>query len=376
MCVTFDVADNQIQRLNHITSLDGLRGIAVILVLTRHFEVLAPQGLTGFTFIDHFFRGGYLGVDIFFVLSGFLITSLLLNEHESHSRIRLLHFYGRRSLRLLPALSILLLLYSVITVLEGQAFSSISSGVLATFFYYLNWQYVLSFPKSFGDLGYLWSLSIEEQFYIVWPAALILLLHFTKKTLIHISTIAVLIAFVLWHRHVMWTTPSEIPYKQFTIFIRTDARIDSLLVGCITAFIYRYRLISVRLSQILAILGALVLFLYLEFSQPYTGYMFSGGFTVVAVSVACLILGLTTSTFSLTKLLSRRFIVLIGKTSYGIYLWHYPIFTFVNRHMTTTSEIYKVIIALVCTALFTTASWLFIETPALRLKKRKLSTTS
>jgi peptidoglycan/LPS O-acetylase OafA/YrhL len=137
VCVTFDVADNQIQRLNHITSLDGLRGIAVILVLTRHFEVLAPQGLTGITFIDHFFRGGYLGVDIFFVLSGFLITSLLLNEHESHSRVRLLRFYGRRSLRLLPALSILLLLYSLTTVIEGQPFSSISSGVLATFFYYL-----------------------------------------------------------------------------------------------------------------------------------------------------------------------------------------------------------------------------------------------
>ena len=369
------MAEKQIQRLNHITSLDGLRGVAVILVLTRHFEVLAPQGLTGITFIDHFFRGGYLGVDIFFVLSGFLITSLLLNEHETHSRIRLLRFYGRRSLRLLPALSLLLVLYSIVTVLEGQAFSSISPGIWASFFYFLNWQYVFNFPRSYGDLGYLWSLSIEEQFYIVWPAVVILLLRFTKKTLFHISFIAILIAFVLWHRHVLRTTTTEVPYERFTIFIRTDARIDSLLAGCITAFIYRYRLISIRLSQLLAIFGAIVLFLYLELSQPYTGYMFSGGFTVVAVSVACLILGLTTSTFYLTRLLSGRFIVLIGKTSYGIYLWHYPIFAFVNRHMTTTSEIYKVVTALLLTALFTTASWMLIETPALRLKSRKFSIT-
>jgi peptidoglycan/LPS O-acetylase OafA/YrhL len=372
---TFVVTEKQIQRLNHITSLDGLRGVAVILVLTRHFEVLAPQGLTGITLVDHFFRGGYLGVDIFFVLSGFLITSLLLNEHAVHSKIYLLRFYGRRFLRLLPALSLLLVLYSIVTVLNGQAFSSISSGIWASFFYYLNWQYVFSFPRSYGDLGYLWSLSIEEQFYIVWPATLIILLRITKRAIIHISFMTIFIAFVMWHRHVMWTTPSEIPYKQFTIFIRTDARIDSLLVGCITALIYRYHLITIRLSQMLAMLGVIVLFLYLEFSQPYTGYMFSGGFTVVAVSVGCLILGLTTSTFYLTRLLSGRFIVLIGKTSYGIYLWHYPIFAFVNRHMTTVDEIYKVVTALLFTALFTTASWMLIETPALRLKNRKFSIT-
>ena len=103
--------------------------------------------------------------------------------------------------------------------------------------------------------------------------------------------------------------------------------------------------------------------------------MFSGGFTVVAVSVGCLILGLTTSTFYLTRLFSGRFIVLIGKTSYGIYLWHYPIFAFVNRHMTTVDETYKVMTALLFTALFTAASWMLIETPALRLKKRKFSIT-
>ncbi len=369
------MAEKQIQRLDHVTALDGLRGIAVILILLRHFEVLAPQGLTGITFIDHFFRGGYLGVDIFFVLSGFLITSLLLNEHEAHSKIYLLRFYGRRFLRLLPALSFLLLLYSIITVLDGKEFSSISLGIWASLFYYLNWQYVFSFPRSFGDLGYLWSLSIEEQFYIVWPAVLILLLKVTKRAIVHISFIALLIAFVLWHRHVLWTTPSDIPYKQVTIFVRTDARIDSLLVGCVTAFIYRYQLISIRLSQFLAILGVFVLLGYLELSKPYTGYMFNGGFTVVAVSVACLILGLTTNTFSLTRLFSRRLIVLIGKTSYGIYLWHYPIFKFIDRHMTTANEIYKVVVALFFTGLFTTASWILIETPALRLKKRKFSTT-
>jgi peptidoglycan/LPS O-acetylase OafA/YrhL len=369
------MAEKQIQRLDHITSLDGLRGAAVLFVLARHFEILAPQGLTGITFIDHFFRGGYLGVDIFFVLSGFLITSLLLNEHTAHSKIYLLRFYGRRFLRLLPALSLLLVLYSIVTVLEGQEFSSISSGIWASFFYYLNWQYVLNFPRSYGDLGYLWSLSIEEQFYIVWPAVVILLLRISKRALVHISFIAVLIAFVMWHRHVLWTTTTEVPYERLIIFIRTDARIDSLLVGCITAFVYRYRLISIKLSQLLAIFGVIILFLYLEFSQPYTGYMFSGGFTVVAVSVGCLILGLTTSNFYLTRLLSGRFIVLIGKTSYGIYLWHYPIFTFVNRHMTNVDEIYKVVTALLFTALFTTASWMLIETPALRLKNRKFSIT-
>jgi peptidoglycan/LPS O-acetylase OafA/YrhL len=221
----------------------------------------------------------------------------------------------------------------------------------------------------------LWSLSIEEQFYIVWPAVVTILLRFTRKTLIHISFIAALIVFVMWHRHVLWTTTTEVPYERFTIFIRTDARIDSLLVGCITAFIYRYRLISIKLSQMLAAFGVIVLFLYLEFSQPYTGYMFSGGFTIVAVSVGCLILGLTTSTFYLSRLLSGRFIVLIGKTSYGIYLWHYPIFAFVNRQMTTIDEIYKVTTALFLTALFTTASWMLIETPALRLKNRKFSIT-
>ena len=369
------MAEKEIQRIDHITSLDGLRGIAVLFVLVSHFGIFAPQGLTGITLIDHFFRGGYLGVDIFFVLSGFLITSLLLNEHEAHSKIYLLRFYGRRFLRLLPALSLLLLLYSIVTVLEGQAFSSIAPGIWSGLFYYLNWQYVFSFPELYGDLGYLWSLSIEEQFYIVWPAVVILLLRFTKKTLIHISFIAVLIAFVMWHRHVLWTTTTEVPYERFTIFVRTDARIDSLLVGCITAFIYRFRLISIKLSQMLAIFGVIVLFLYLEFSQPYKGYMFSGGFTVVAVSVGCLVLGLTTSTFYLTRLFSGRVIVFIGKTSYGIYLWHFPIFTFVNRHMTTVDEVYKVVTALVFTTLFTAASWMLIETPALRLKKRKFSTT-
>ena len=369
------MAETQIQRLGHVTSLDGLRGVAVLLVLVSHFEVLAPQGLTGITFINHFFRGGYLGVDIFFVLSGFLITSLLLNEHETHSKIYLLRFYGRRFLRLLPALTFLLLLYSIITVLDGKEFSSISLGIWASLFYYLNWQYVFSFPRSFGDLGYLWSLSIEEQFYIVWPAVVILLTKATKTVVVKIIFVAILVVFVMWHRYSLWTTPSDIPYKLVTVFVRTDTRIDSLLIGCITAFIYQRRLISTKISKPLALLGAAVLFLHLELSKPYTNYMFYGGFTVVAISVALIITGLTDDTFFLSKLLSHRYIVGIGKVSYGVYLWHYPIIKFIERNFPTADKLIQVLLALFFTGLFTTASWILIETPALRLKKRKFSTT-
>ena len=365
------------QHLGHIRSLDGLRGIAVILVLLRHLHIFdRDNALTGVSPLDHFFRGGYLGVDIFFVLSGFLITSLLLNEQEAHNKIYLLRFYGRRFLRLLPALTVLLLLYSIITVLDGESFSAISPGIFASFFYYLNWQYVYSFPQSFGDLGYLWSLSIEEQFYIIWPAALILLTKATRSAAIKILFIALVVALVMWHRHSLWTAPSDVPYKLITVFVRTDARIDSLLIGCIAAFVYRHNLISTKICRSLALVGVVVLLAHIQLTKPYTNYMFNGGFTIVALSVAFIVLGLTDSNFFLSKVLSHRFIVVIGKTSYGIYLWHYPIIKFIERNFATADKLFQVLLALIVTAIFTATSWLIIEAPALGLKKRLFSVAS
>ena len=154
-----------------IEALDGLRGLAVTAVIVNH---LRPNALPG----------GWLGVDVFFVLSGFLITSLLLAEHRATGRVDLRHFYSRRARRLLPALFLLLVVLAIVARIAPDAagFQGLRGDGLSALGYVANWHFVLAGTSYFGafapsPLRHLWSLSVEEQFYLLWPLALVVVLR-------------------------------------------------------------------------------------------------------------------------------------------------------------------------------------------------------
>ncbi|MFW9929612.1 MAG: acyltransferase family protein, partial [Candidatus Thorarchaeota archaeon] len=151
-------------RFGYVPQLDGMRGIAVLAVIAFHAGI-------------SFMPGGFIGVDIFFVLSGFLITSLLIREYDKYKDINFKHFYIRRALRLLPALILLLILFSVLSVffLQWTQAKSNLEDALIVLFYVANWARAFHIHGA-GWLGHAWSLSIEEQFYILWPITLIFLL--------------------------------------------------------------------------------------------------------------------------------------------------------------------------------------------------------
>jgi peptidoglycan/LPS O-acetylase OafA/YrhL len=149
--------------MQRIPELDGVRAVAVLLVMLFHIAYPAMPG-------------GWVGVDIFFVLSGFLITSILLNEHEATRRIDLKAFYIRRARRLLPAVTFLLLCYGTFLIAIGQSIRKAAVAFAATHLYAVNWLMAFDAPVDFGPFYHFWSLSIEEQFYLLWPLSLIGLL--------------------------------------------------------------------------------------------------------------------------------------------------------------------------------------------------------
>lgn len=205
--------------MKRIPGLDGLRGVAIVAVFFNHTQALS---------------GGFLGVDLFFALSGYLITSILLNEFEMTNSISLRHFYYRRALRLLPALLVFLAIYGPRAGWRATA---------STLFYFANWQ---SF-ESLGPLVHTWSLSIEEQFYILWPMALLGMLRLKlSKAQIAVALTCLVITIILWRLFLLKTcTPWERVYRG------TDTHADGLLIGCIFALVpENLRKLSVKLAPI------------------------------------------------------------------------------------------------------------------------------
>jgi peptidoglycan/LPS O-acetylase OafA/YrhL len=264
-------------RLGHRASLDGLRGVAVLAVVFHHGHLFK------------YGRGGFLGVDLFFVLSGFLITCLLVQEWEETDWVRLPAFYTRRVLRLYPAL------LAIVLVVGAYSYATLPSDQHASLAVHL--ASVLAYVSNFVHggtgrvLGHTWSLSVEEQFYLLWPPCLLLMLRsgVSRRTIHAIVVAAILL--VAAHRAVDfsahdWSSLDELLWRAY---VKPDMRLDAPLMGCLSALPIGWGH-APRLGAWVALLAGLVFgggVFIIWIGWPW---LYLGGFTVMAVAAAVLLL--------------------------------------------------------------------------------------
>jgi peptidoglycan/LPS O-acetylase OafA/YrhL len=356
------------QRLGYRPWLDGLRGIAISAVFVNHLQFLIYQGrpLFGWLFLPF----GMLGVDVFFVLSGFLITTLLLEEQQNTDRISLKKFYTRRALRLLPALIVLLVCMVVYSKLFLSAQEANSTALLSgiALVYCTNWFF--AFGVNSDLLGHLWSLAVEEQFYLIWPFVLSLILQTRlakRSTFLFMLGLIVLVCF---HRVLLVSTSS--PAR---VYFGSDTRADSLLIGCIVAMVVSWRLLprwSLRGLKWAGALSILVIAAYVADLFNLGRTLYSTGFTVFAIAVGIFILQVMIEPSRLVSILEWPGLVWLGKLSYSLYLWHF--FTIGITVLFPMPNAVRVALSILISLAVASASYYLIERPFLKLKSRYANT--
>jgi peptidoglycan/LPS O-acetylase OafA/YrhL len=347
-------------RLPYQPALDGVRAMAIIAVLLYHDAL--DQGVRGVA------RGGLLGVDAFFVLSGYLITTLLVLERKRNGRIDFRRFWARRGRRLLPALLVLLLgvaAYAAFVATPVERYDIRGQG-LATLFYVQNWYVIFVEPATRTPLGHAWSLAIEEQWYFIWPPLLGVMLWRFKNRLepIIVVTIGLTIASVF----VMWLL-YEPGGGRSRVYRGTDARAQALLVGAALALILQWRggprrAWSRGLTELAGIGGALVFAACVYKTSQNHYFLYRGGFLVVAFAAAAVILAAIQPDSRVVRpVLSIPPLRWLGLISYGVYLYHLPLDVWLSESRVglsgTSLFVFRTAVTLVLAAL----SYRYIEMP-------------
>jgi peptidoglycan/LPS O-acetylase OafA/YrhL len=347
-------------RLSYVPGLDGLRAIAVIAVLLYHADII-------------WFRGGYLGVDVFFVLSGYLITSLLLAEWDATSRVDLTQFWFRRARRLLPALFLLLsVVLGFAVVFLPEEVASLRNDAIAAGTYVTNWYLVFSQRSYFETIGrpslfqHLWSLAVEEQFYLLWPLAFALLMRFWRRWALAIVLAgATASALATWLAYNPDVDPSRLYYG-------TDTRAASLLMGVALAIALSMRRSAAQparsigpvfdLAGLTALAAICWYFVVLDETQEL---VYRGGMLALETATAVVILALIyPGTRILPWLLGGQVLRWIGQRSYGIYLWHWPVFMVTRPELDITLDGAPLLVVRIgITLLLANLSYKFVEQP-------------
>lgn len=349
-------------RGRRFAALDGLRGLAIAVVMIFH---------VGFSWA----RGGSVGVDVFFVLSGFLITLLLMQEWDKNHRISLGRFYARRVLRLYPALLLVLaavLIYtSVVTHPIGtRPFSVVILGPLL---------YITDVQGASGHIPGLtltehtWSLAIEEQFYLIWPPLLALLLAFGARVRLLFGVVLGLAAASAVLTTTLWSGSESLN----RVYSGPDTRAQALLVGCALGLAMSAGWLPSRrwvnaLLQITGLAGVAALVAYtiggsFQDAWNYRGY---GLLLVALAAVAVIAAAVANPTAPIARVLALPPLVALGRISYGLYLWHWPVFLVLNSAYLRRSFLETQIIRFTVTVAVTLLSYWLIEKPCLRLRHR------
>lgn len=344
----------------YIHSLDGLRALAVFAVIFYHL---------GFGWAS----GGFLGVCVFFVLSGYLITDLLVTEKDRKGTIDLKNFWYRRARRLLPAMFTLLIVISCWVILFDRHFlDTLKGDIIAAALYFSNWWYIfhhVSYFESFGSpslLTHFWSLAVEEQFYLLWPLFIVIGLKFLSKRSVLILTLlaAVLSGIAMAILYQPGMDPSRVYYG-------TDTRAFSLLIGSALALCWPSQKLAAKVPlasrfflNLVGGLGLFVLLWMLVRTNQYESFLYLGGMVLLSIVTAFLLAALVHPASSISRIFDLKALRFLGVRSYGIYLWHYPVIMLTTPAVNTEGiSIVRSIFQIGLIILLSSLSYKFIENP-------------
>ncbi|EGQ1598285.1 acetyltransferase [Staphylococcus pseudintermedius] len=356
----FNQRDRKPINPRYMPGLDGVRAVAVIAIIIYH---LNPQWLSG----------GFLGVDTFFVISGYLITSLLLTEYHNTGKIELMSFWLRRVKRLIPAVLFLVMGVIVLSLIfMPTEIQKVRADSIAAIFYVSNWWYIMQNVDYFEQfavqpLKHLWSLAIEEQFYLVFPIVLLSLLSFIRRLksiriifliLLVISMIAMMVLYV----------PNE---NVARVYFGTDTRIQTLLMGVLLALVWPPFQLKAKVNRQMrtmidtaGVVGLAILFICFKFVSETNSILYYGGFFLISTVTLLVIASSVHPSGYFAKFLGNKVFTFIGSRSYSLYLWHYPIIVLIH-HQFVQGQIPPLVyvVEILLMVLMVEFSYKFIEQP-------------
>jgi peptidoglycan/LPS O-acetylase OafA/YrhL len=379
---------SHISKMPYLPGLDGLRAIAVVAVMVYHAS-------------SEWLPGGFLGVEVFFVISGYLITLLLIGEHEKTGRIRLGQFWLRRARRLLPALFLMLLLLVTYTaIFRSDALGQLRGDVLAGIGYVSNWYQVVvgagyTAAGDFAPLRHLWSLAVEEQFYLVWPLVMILLLRRGSRRIAEYAKWLVLVSVLItvgmalaYHRGTIgecdvtpgayWVVGERCISKADALYLATITRAPSLLLGAAFAMVWRPMAIMrsplrtkghlLDVVAVAGLLGLLAMFWWVHFTTPdgAAPFIFRGGLLLVSLATIAIIAAVTHRRSLAGPVLGNPLFLWVGTRSYGLYLYHWPIYQIIREVAGNPLTVGEFVGAMAITLVITELSYRYVEMPIRR----------
>ena len=357
----------KIPERSHYPALDGLRGVAILLVVLYH----------NFGFIRQSYFGG-LGVDLFFVLSGFLITDILMNAVDKPNFLR--NFYMRRLLRILPLyyLSLIIFLFILPSITSpGIKWDYYTNNQFFLWTYLQNWLYIFKDPGNAHILNHYWSLAVEEQFYIFWPLV-ILLLKKPKYLLIFICT---LLSLVILFRFGLWIYKID-NLSYYNLY--TFTRIDGICIGCLVALLKHMNFEFIKKNTAIIVLSfASINFLFYfinrfySFSFPYTGLV---GYSTFAMMFGLLVYeAVNRETKIINFIFNIPLLKFFGRISYSFYIFHWPVYLIMNSYLLDIvkkqipgigAQLTLSIAAAGCAVLLSWLSYHYFESYFLKLKTK------